>query len=72
MRGSNGLVQVQHGLTELAESMARCFETGDAKLTFRLPARQDPDAIFAMMATDRIRALEDREPDSHITGGSAG
>lgn len=49
LRGRRGPVQIRLGLRELAESLARGFETGEPGLEFRLPALQDPDAMFTLM-----------------------
>jgi len=49
LRGRRGLVQIRLGLQELAQSLGRCFETGESGLDIHPPALQDPDAIFALM-----------------------
>lgn len=69
LRGPNGLVQIRHGLFELAASLADCFETGNAKLTLQLPARQDPDAIFGLTAGDEILRPTEPESDPHVPTG---
>lgn len=49
LRGRRRLVQISLGLAELARALGHCFETGDAHLDLLLPARQDPDTLFALM-----------------------
>ncbi len=49
LRGRRGPVQIRLGLAELARGLARCFESGDTRLDLMLPARQDPDALFALL-----------------------
>ena len=48
LRGCRGPVQISLGLAELARALAHCFETGDQRLDLLLPARQDPDTLFAL------------------------
>ncbi|MDH3230033.1 MAG: CRISPR-associated endonuclease Cas1 [Alphaproteobacteria bacterium] len=49
LRGRRGPVQIRLGLAELARALAHCFETGDQRLDLLLPARQDPDTLFALL-----------------------
>jgi len=50
LRGHRGPVQIRLGLAELARALAHCFETGDQRLPLLLPARQDPDTLFTLIA----------------------
>lgn len=54
LRGRRGPVQVRLGLAELARALAHCFETGEARLNLLLPARQDPDALFALIQAPAV------------------
>jgi len=49
LRGRRGPVQIRLGLAELARALAHCFETGEPRLALLLPARQDPDTLFALI-----------------------
>jgi CRISPR-associated protein Cas1 len=49
LRGRRGPVQIRLGLAELGRALAHCFETGETRLDLLLPARQDPDTLFALM-----------------------
>lgn len=53
MSGRHGLMQIRTGLEELAQSLARCFETGQPRLEIRLPAIKDPSAIYDRMTGGR-------------------
>ena len=53
MRGRRGVMQIRMGLEELAQSLAKCFETDETRLDIRLPAIQDPSAIYDQMAEAR-------------------
>ena len=53
MSGRRGLMQIRTGLEELAQSLARCFETGEPGLDIRLPAIQDPSALYDRMTGGR-------------------
>ena len=55
LRGARGLVQIRMGLEELAESLARCFETGEARLGLNLPSVQDPSVLYDRMTSARNR-----------------
>lgn len=46
LRGQRGLVQIRSGLDELARSLGRSFESGEARLDIRLPAVQDPSVLY--------------------------
>ncbi len=54
LRGRRGPVQIRLGVAELARALARCFETGETRLKLMLPARQDPDALFALLDTTQV------------------
>ena len=54
--GRRGMMQIRTGLEELAQSLARCFETGEPRLEIRLPAIRDPGAIYDRMTGVRDRA----------------
>lgn len=58
LRGKTGLVQIKYSLGELANSMAHCFETGEARLSFQLPAQQTPDSIFGLVSEDQLPRVE--------------
>jgi len=49
MRGLRGVMQIRMGLEVLAQSLANCFETGEPRMDIRLPAIQNPDAIYDQM-----------------------
>ncbi len=54
LRGRRGPAQIRLGVAELARVLARCFETGETRLDLMLPARQDPDALFALLDTPQV------------------
>jgi CRISPR-associated protein Cas1 len=56
LRGSRGLVQIRTGLAEMAASLARCFETGEARPEINLPAVQDPSVLYDRMMGSARRA----------------
>lgn len=49
LRGPRGPMQISLALEELARSVGDSLETGNARLELLLPARQDPDTLFAML-----------------------
>lgn len=49
IKSRKGLMQISNGLDELAQSLGRCFETGDPHLEIRLPSVQDPAALYDRM-----------------------
>jgi hypothetical protein len=59
LRSPGGLVQIRTGLEELAESLARCFESGEARPEVRLPAVQDPSVLY-----DRMMGAANRSSSS--------
>ena len=50
LRGPRGPIQISLALEELARSLGDCLEGGESRLELQLPARQDPDAIYALMS----------------------
>lgn len=58
MRGRRGVMQIRMGLEELAQSLAKCFETDETRLDIRLPAIQDPGAIYDQMTGIRDQVSE--------------
>lgn len=67
LRGQRGLVQIRMGLEEFAESLARCFETGEVRPELRLPAVQDPSVLYDRMmgAVNRPKTVAGEE----VSGG---
>ena len=59
MSGRGGLMQIRTGLEELARSLGRCCETREPRLGIRLPAVQDPGAIY-----DRMTGIRDQVSES--------
>jgi hypothetical protein len=57
-------MQIRTGLEELAQSLARCFETGAPRLDFRLPAIQDPSALYDRMTEGRGQESDVRDQGS--------
>lgn len=56
LRGQRGLMQIRTGLEDLALSLARCFESGEARLEFGVPTNQDPSALYDRLMSHANRS----------------